>query len=191
MADLPPVTFTHLGIWVTDLDRMSSFYQRMFNFHQSDRGMLDMGEITTELAFLTRDPKVHHQIVLLAGRPKEVPFNVLNQLSLLVGSLADLRLHHEALVAEPEVTRLHPLTHGNAWSVYFDDPEHNRVEIYADTPWYCHQPFRGPLDFSLSDEEIYSNTEELVKKAPGADSVGNWRDRVAGALGLGDWDPDT
>jgi catechol 2,3-dioxygenase len=37
-------------------------------------------------------------------------------------------------------------THGNAMSIYFRDPEGNRLEVFMDTPWYCEQPLREPID---------------------------------------------
>ncbi len=50
------------------------------------------------------------------------------------------------------------MSHGNSWSVYFKDPEGNRLEVFMDTPWYVQQPQREVLDFSLSDEEIHETT---------------------------------
>ena len=41
---------------------------------------------------------------------------------------------------------LGPVTHGNALSVYFLDPEGNRVELLIDTPWYVPQPHRLVVD---------------------------------------------
>lgn len=184
----PPVRFTHIGLWATDLDVMQDFYTRIFNFVVSDRGLLDVGSgQKIELCFLTRDPTVHHQIVFLKGRPNDVNFNVINQISLLAESLSDLRAYHEVLVKEPKVSNIMPLTHGNAWSVYFDDPEGNRIELYADTPWYVTQPFRGPLDFTLSDDEIVHRTEALVHTYPSAAPVEDWQARIATALGMRDW----
>lgn len=29
-----------------------------------------------------------------------------------------------------------PRNHGNAWSIYFADPEGNRIELYTPSPWY-------------------------------------------------------
>ena len=38
------------------------------------------------------------------------------------------------------------MNHGNAWSVYFRDPEGNRIEIFCDTEWYIEQPCVEDLD---------------------------------------------
>ena len=37
---------------------------------------------------------------------------------------------------------IRPICHGNAWSVYFQDPEGNQIEMFCDTPWYVPQPLR-------------------------------------------------
>ena len=44
------------------------------------------------------------------------------------------------------------MNHGNSWSLYFNDPEDNTVEIYMDTPWYVAQPFADDLDLDLPDD---------------------------------------
>jgi catechol 2,3-dioxygenase len=59
------------------------------------------------------------------------------------------------------------VTHGNAWSVYFEDPEGNGVELFLDTPWHVQQPQFVPLDLSMSDEEIVAWTEEAFANEPG------------------------
>ena len=44
---------------------------------------------------------------------------------------------------------------GNAWSLYFRDPEADGIEISLDTPSHVAQPHRVELDLSLSDDEIF------------------------------------
>ena len=189
MSDLPPVTFTHVGIKVTDLDKMAAFYQRVFGFLQSDRGYLDMDGDQVEIAFLTLDPKIHHQIVLLRARPPEQTFSTVDQISLQVDGLAEVRKYWEALQNEKEISGLRALTHGNAWSLYMMDPEGNRIELYCDTPWHTRQPIRGPLDFSLTDEEIYAATKKLVDQAPDTIPIEQYWQSVADRLGFADWRP--
>ena len=73
---------------------------------------------------------------------------------------------------------LGPVTHGNALSVYFLDPEGNRVEFLIDTPWHVPQPYRIPVDLSLPDEELWASIEQHVR----ADA----RLQAAGGMGGGD-----
>ena len=40
---------------------------------------------------------------------------------------------HSLIKAEPEVTNISPINHGNAWAIYFQDPEGNRIEVFTDT----------------------------------------------------------
>ena len=193
MADnsdtIPTVHFTHFGFWVKDLERMGDFYQRLFKMHRSDEGRIDGYDLKAKLVFLTRDPMIHHQLVLIGGKPDGIPFNVINQISFLVESLADLRTFWGVLKNEPDISDMYSLTHGNAWSVYFKDPEGNRVELYVDTDWYVGQPFRDELDFNLTDEEIIERTREIVHQYPTVEPINQWRQRVADSIGLKDWKP--
>ena len=168
---------------------MGDFYQRLFKMHRSDEGRIDGHDLKAELVFLTRDPMVHHQLVLIGGKPDGIPFNVINQISFLVESLADLRTFWGVLNNEPDISDMYSLTHGNAWSVYFKDPEGNRVELYVDTDWYVGQPFRDELDFNLTDEEIIERTREIVHQYPTVEPINQWRQRVADSIGLKDWKP--
>lgn len=178
----PELSFSHVGLFVTDLPRMEDFYTRVLGFTVTDRGRL--GE--QELVFLSRDPDEHHQIVLASGRPPAVPFNVLNQLSFRLPSLDHLRAVPAILAAEP-VTDLRPVSHGNAWSVYFRDPEGNRVELFVDTPWHTPQPLREPLDLSQSPEEIMRRTEAECRRRPGFQPRAVWREGLVRRMGLATW----
>jgi catechol 2,3-dioxygenase len=169
------ITFSHVGIYVTDLNKMVDFYTRFLGFVVSDRGKFPGG---AELAFLTRDANEHHQLVLATGRPADVSFNVVNQISFRVDSLRTLRQLHAALKNEP-VTNLGTISHGNALSVYFLDPEGNRVELFIDTPWYVDQPLRIPLDMALPDAALWAKVEAEARKLPGFRPVEEWRATIA------------
>jgi len=185
----PDVRFTHVGFWVEDLNKMADFYQRVFNMHRSDHGKIDAHGLNAELAFLTRDPTEHHQLVFLAGKPKDLAFNVINQISFRVNALADLRAYWHLLQDESEASDIYAFSHGNAWSVYFHDPEGNRCEIYLDTPWYVEQPFRAELNLEMTDEEILEETRKEVSKYPTARPIEEWQQEVADSLGLENWSP--
>ena len=73
----PNARFTHFGFWVTDIERMADFYQKLFKMHRTDEGYIEGHDIKADLVFLTRDPMVHHQIVLISGKPEEISFNVI------------------------------------------------------------------------------------------------------------------
>ncbi len=166
--------FSHIGLYVTDLDRMAGFYKRALRFTQTDAG--DLGPV--QLVFLSRDPSEHHQLVLATGRPADMAFNVVNQLSFRVPDLATLRAFHGRLLDEG-ATEMQPVTHGNAVSVYCRDPEGNRLELFMDTPWYCDQPLREPIDLAQSDEAILARAEAIAKRFPKFMSRAEWQAEVA------------
>ncbi|HSA89987.1 MAG TPA: VOC family protein [Burkholderiales bacterium] len=170
MTSVPQLSFSHMGIFVTDSVRMEDFYTRVLGFAVTDRGFL--GSIA--LVFLSRDASEHHQIVLAAGRPAGAGFNPINQISFRMADFAGLREMHRRLEQEG-VSELSPASHGNALSVYFKDPEGNRIELFVDTPWYVEQPVRVPIDMRLSDAEIWAWAERDARGRPGFRPVEEWR----------------
>ena len=166
------LTLSHCGIYVTDMARMVDFYTGFLGFAVSDSGTLSDGR--GEITFLTRDPREHHQFVLATGRPADLPFNIVNQLSFRVDSLDTLRELQRGIAKEGG-TELGPVSHGNALSVYLRDPEGNRVELLIDTPWYVPQPCRIPVDLSLPDDELWAKLERDARALPGFKSRAEWR----------------
>ncbi|MDD2546349.1 MAG: VOC family protein [Burkholderiaceae bacterium] len=173
------LVFSHMGFFVRDLARMARFYQDVLCFTETDQG--DLGPV--QLVFLSRDPAEHHQIVLMSGRPEEAHFNVINQISLRVPDLATLRLVRDRVVAEPDVSDLICATHGNAVSIYFRDPEGNRLEVFLDMPWYCEQPLREPIDLDQSDEAVMAQAEALARSRPRFQSRAQWQAEMARRMG--------
>ena len=174
MKAIPKVTFSHVGIYVHDLARMELFYTTMLGLLVTDRGILP----GRELVFMTLDANEHHQLVLASGRDAENNIKVLNQLSFKVKSLRELRVFYESLQATSDVSDLTPINHGLAWSLYFRDPEGNRVEVFLDSPWYVEQPISDPLDLSLSDGEILTNTEQTYQGRPGFQLRTEWQETL-------------
>ncbi len=179
----PGLTFSHVGFFVTDIARMEDFYSRVLEFTVTDRGELPGPAGPMSLVFLSRDPDEHHQIVLMTGRPKEISFNVINQVSLKADSLGTLKEMHRRVAAEG-LGGVTPVTHGNALSVYAPDPEGNRLELYLDLPWYVSQPMRVPLDLSPADDQIMATAEEHARSLPGFRPRAQWRDDMARRMGL-------
>jgi len=170
MTSVPQLSFSHMGIYVTDAARMEDFYTRVLGFTVTDRGLLG----SVSLVFLSRDARDHHQIVLAAGRPPGAGFNPINQISFRMADFSGLREMHRRLEKEG-VKELAPVSHGNALSVYFKDPEGNRIELFVDTPWYVQQPLRIPMDMNLPDAEIWDWAEREARKQPGFRPVEEWR----------------
>lgn len=164
------VSFSHVGVFVTDLDRMVDFYTRVIGLVVSDRDIMSDGR---EIAFMTADPREHHQVVFATGRPSEPHFNMIQQLSFRAESLAGLREMYLALKREP-IVELGPISHGNAISAYFRDPEGNRFEVFIDTKWHVPQPCAKPVDLLKSDEEIMAFVDEQVRDMKGLAPRADW-----------------
>lgn len=184
MSDVPGLAFSHMGIFVADLARMEEFYTRVLGFIVTDRGPLG----SASLVFLSRNPSEHHQIVLVSGRPAAEAFNPINQVSFRVDGLAGLREMHRRL-QEEGVKELAPVSHGNALSVYFRDPEGNRLELFIDTPWYVEQPVRVPIDLGRPEAEIWEWAERDARSRPGFQPVEEWRKGVRTLLSKKGPDP--
>ena len=178
----PNLKFSHIGLVVSDIEVMTRFYVDVLGFTVTDSGIFG----AMHVAFMSRDPEEHHQIVLTTGRPANLPPNTINpdfgpviqQISFKMASLADLR-DMKARLIEGGATGLTSASHGNAWSVYAHDPEGNYIEFFVDTDWYANQPFYVPLDFSKTDEEITQETKEMCEASPGFKPIEQWRSDIS------------
>ena len=169
--EAPRMAFAHMGIYVSNIELMLDFYSRVLGFTVTDRARIRDADV----AFLSRNPEEHHQIVLVPGSDITHP-STINQISFRVVSLSELRRVHAGLASE-KVAGLNPTNHGGSWSVYFLDPEGNRIELFAQTPWYM-PPVSAPLDLRLSDEEIYGLTEAMVQATPGHMARAEWYEQM-------------
>jgi catechol-2,3-dioxygenase len=169
-----PLRFSHVGLYVTDMARMADFYSRALGFAVTDRGQLDGATLT----FLSRDSREHHQIVLVEGRPAGLPDRIVNQVSFRVETLGELQRFYRRIRSE-QPGELSPVTHGNAWSVYFRDPEGNRIEVFTDTEWHVTQPVREPIDLERPEDEIRRETEAFCRARAGFRPIAEWRAEIA------------
>lgn len=164
---------------------MVGFYTEVLGFLVTDRGEPIPG--AGEMAFISQDPAEHHQIVMVqASEPTSPGFMMADHLAFRTGSLDDLRVLAERL-AEAEVADVLPISHGNAWSLYFTDPEGNGVECFVDSPFHASQPYADSLDLSSSDAEIEASTLAKVQPLPGFSTFDSWSEaleaRLDGSLG--------
>lgn len=177
MSDAPiALNFSHVGLFVTDMARMVDFYTSRLGFLVTDEGRLGEARLT----FLSRDARDHHQIVLVEGRPPGVPDRIVNQVSFRAESLSELLVFWRRV--RGEARDLVAITHGNAWSIYFRDPEGNRLEVFADTPWHVPQPVRELIDLDRSEKEILAETEAFCRARPGCRPMSEWRRELAARL---------
>ncbi|TCM67512.1 catechol 2,3-dioxygenase-like lactoylglutathione lyase family enzyme [Acinetobacter calcoaceticus] len=172
------LSFSHVGIYVTDMPKMQAFYCDVLGFFITDQGQLETPKGTVQLVFLSRDPKQHHQIVLVSERlTTEHGFNPINQISLEADSLETLQGFYTQFKTL-HISNIDPITHGNAISFYAPDPEGNRLELFIHTPWYDSQPMKQQIDLSLSSAEIMQIVENHARKLSGFCSRAEWESRM-------------
>jgi catechol-2,3-dioxygenase len=147
----------HVGIYADDLMKMRDFYTRVMGLSVADEDLENRG-----MCFLSSDPVAeHHEFVLMKGRVTRDDARVIQQISFKVPSIQDLREYKKRIDAENlKIDRI--VSHGNAFGMYFFDPEGNRIELYYRTGFPVPQPHGDPLDLSKSDEELLSEARELL-----------------------------
>jgi catechol 2,3-dioxygenase len=171
---------SHSTIAARDLARMVAFYTEVLGFLVTNEGepMPGMGR----MAFLSQTPTEHHQIVLVeTAEPAPPAFMFADHLAFRVGSLDDLRVLADRLLADGNTSAI-PIDHGNAWSLYFTDPEGNGLECFIDTPFHVAQPYGDALDLSLSDGEIEEATRTKASAHAEFQPFTTWREHFAGRL---------
>ena len=158
---MPQITgLGHVGLFCNDLGRMRDFYTRVLGLTITDEN-LERG-----ICFLSAAPEAeHHELALVqAKEPAQKTHNV-QQVSFKVKSLADVRaFYHRLLDAGTKIDRT--ITHGIACSVYFYDPEDNRIELYYTTPYQVRQPL-GSLSILTGPTPSYWRSPSPLRRAKG------------------------
>lgn len=167
----PRLTVGHSTLAARDLDALQRFYCDVLGFEVTNRGPIPHDQ---EIAFLSQDPSAHHQIAMVGGAmTADSDFVMVDHLAFRTGSLDDLRIIHANLL-EAGITDILKIDHGNAWSLYFNDPEGNGVETYVDTPYHVAQPYAGTWDIEATDAEIEANTRRELEDKPEFQPMKDW-----------------
>ncbi|MFP6663688.1 MAG: VOC family protein [Deltaproteobacteria bacterium] len=157
--------WSHAVVVVRDMEKMLDFYTKVLGFEITDRGPLP-GSDKAEIVFLSQVPTEHHQIAFRSGERDESPPNSVDHFAFRVDSLDDVKRMDEKLAASGLAEERLPLTHGNAWSIYFADPEGNGLEIFCDTPWHVQQPQAQLWSVDKTNDEILMETRSAFEKDP-------------------------
>ena len=176
MLKVSKPTLSHVGIYVHDVDKMVYFYKTLFGLVENDRGVGKT--FKAPLVFLSGTKDQHHQLVIAGGRPAEATFSTIMQLSFALPNIQSLR-DLKSLAIANGATKILPLNHGNALSVYFADPEGNTVEIYVDMPFYIAQPHGDSLDLSKDDPTLLAETEAICRADPTFMPINQWEAKFA------------
>lgn len=183
MPQLPTrLTLSHTTVAVRDLDAMLDFYCGVLGFTVTNRGRVGHG---ADMAFISQDPLEHHQMVFVSGLPpSEHQFVMADHLAFRTGTLDDLRVIRDRLAAAG-IDGIIPIDHGNAWSLYFNDPEGNGLECFVDSPFHVAQPFADHLDLTADDATIQANTRAKIEGDGEFQPMAQWqaafRTRLDGA----------
>ena len=161
-----PLRWSHAVLYVRDLAEMLDFYTNVLGFEVTDRGPLSPADGAPEIVFRSQVETDHHQLAFVPVRRGEEAPNTINHMAFRTESLAQVKAMDRAVRADGRATDINPVTHGNAWSVYFKDPEGNGIEVFCDTPWHVQQPQAKPWDPALSDAELHAWTEKEFGSDP-------------------------
>ncbi|WP_211254250.1 VOC family protein [Enterovibrio calviensis] len=176
-AIFPNMQLSHIELYVQNLSKMEEFYTSKLGFVVTDRGKGLNG-----MVFLSRNPEEHHQIVLSPVESRRALESPIDHISFRVQNIDELKAFNSSLKSVSGMS-LQTVSHGTTWSIYFRDPENNRFEIFADTPWHVNQPCKFPVNLELSDEELIKFTESEIRNKPGFSPVGDWKTVHKNSLG--------
>ena len=145
----------HVGIICDDFLKMRDFYTRVMGLTVTDESP------ERSSCFLSADPEnEHHELALGQSRGPDHPDGPrpktqgVGQISFIVESMDALKELYGRI--KQDGRRIdNVVTHGISCSVYFFDPEDNRIEIYYKTGYIVKQGFSRPIDLEhQSNEEI-------------------------------------
>ena len=147
----------HVGIYANDIMKMRDFWTRVIGLKIADEDLDGRG-----MCFLSADPeREHHEFVLMKGREAPEDAKLVQQISFIVPTIDDLRDYYHRLQAENvKIDRI--VSHGNAFGMYFFDPEGNRIELYYPTGFKVPQPHGDPINLEDSNEELLAAARALI-----------------------------
>ena len=146
---MPGITnLGHLGLFCEDLEQMRDFYSRFMGLTITDE------DLERGICFLSANPEgEHHELALPKMRDDSQPTQYLQQMSFIVKSMEDLAdFYHRIQEEGYRIDRT--VTHGISCSIYFYDPEDNRIELYYKTGYNVRQPLGEEIDLDQSAQGI-------------------------------------
>ena len=144
------------------------FYERVIGLTVTD------SEDDQGIVFFTSQPEIeHHEFVLQRGRTALPGSMLTHQTSWRVDSIETLQMYHHRFKAEGVAVQ-QEVTHGNAYGIYFFDPEGNRGEVYLRIDREVRQPFRKSLNLEQSVDEVNAEAEKLLSDGGPAYQPATW-----------------
>jgi catechol 2,3-dioxygenase-like lactoylglutathione lyase family enzyme len=145
----------HVGIYVEDLEKMVAFYRDTLGMRITKQNW------RAGIVFFSTDPdRADHEIALFRGRPTDADSRLINQISLRLATLEDLRVMHKKLQAAG--LRIDAVVnHVSALGCYYFDPEGNRSEVFWVTGRACWVPIAHVIDIHRPDEAVMAEVDAL------------------------------
>ena len=163
---MPTVTgLGHVGLYVSDFERSLDFYTRVIGLQPSDV------DWERRFAFLSTQPDEEHHEVFLMDAPDKVAPDGVQQVSFRCASLDDV-LGFKRVFAAEKVRIDQEVTHGNAVSIYFFDPDGYRLEVYWKAPREVHPPFLTPIDLTANEDGIMRQVDAAIARIRPNQAVG-------------------
>ena len=147
----------HVGFFVHDLDLMKEFYGNFMGMTLTKVGPLG--------AFFSADPEgVDHEIALISGRESLDDPHWVQQISMRVDSLDDLR-DFKGRILERGYKLDRIVSHASAIGCYFRDPENNPTEVFWLTGHQSWAQIGIPIDIDQSDEAVMADVDRSFEVA--------------------------
>ena len=139
----------HIGFYVRDLELMMDFYGNFMGMKLTKIGPLG--------AFFSADPEAcDHEIALINGRDSLEDPRWIQQISMRVESLDDLRDFKRRILEKGyQLDRI--VSHASAIGCYFRDPENNPTEVFWLTGHTSWAQVGIPIDIDQSDEDVMAD----------------------------------
>jgi len=148
----------HFGVFCNDLERSTVFYRDVLGLTVTDE------DLKLGMRFFSARPEFeHHEFQLVEGRITSDDTKLIQQVSFRVNHLTELIELHQKFV-ENDVRFDMIVSHGNAFGIYFFDPEGNRCEVYWQTGLPARQPFLAAIDLTEPIEKLLADNARLVEQ---------------------------
>ena len=148
----------HVGIYVHDLEKMVAFYRDTLGMRVTKQNW------RAGIVFLSADPEhADHEIALFRGRTDDADSRVINQISLRVATLDELRVLYRKLIATGlKIDAV--VNHVSALGCYYFDPEGNRSEVFWVTGRACWMPIAHLIDIEQPDKLVLAEVDVLWER---------------------------
>jgi len=132
----------------------------METFYRDFLGMQITKRRPGNMVFLSSDPaRSDHEIALMKGRPDEDHFNPIQQISMRVATLDDVREFHNRL-RRGGYQIDYVTSHCSAIGCYYFDPEGNHCEVFWRSHRDCWVPTGSPVDLdTMTNDDILALIE--------------------------------